>query len=187
MKKSITTLILGFLMLALTVPVQTVMSYSTNESLLEEIAPTEVMALIDDESADFESFEVLTATAADAQAAGHEVAKLHLERLAKARANADHLIDAYMISHAAVPLSPVPPLVEKISNDLTIYYLYQRRMRERIPEGIQQAYKTSLDSLRELQKGYIRASETPNPAANQIRTNKKHSDRLFSDENLRSY
>lgn len=165
----------------------TIMAYSDNTSLLLEINETEVLALIDDEKVNFSSFQELVNVAGDSQDDNYATAVKQLQRLETARENADLMIDVYMRTNQTVPIADPPAIIRKLSNDMTIYYLYDRRMREGVPDGIKATFKTNLETLKELQKGFIRAGDQPRPAARQFATNKKPSDRVFNDSRLRGF
>ena len=77
--------------------------------------------------------------------------------------------------------------------DLSIYRLYTRRMRNEMPEVIENNYKNAIATLRDIQKGVItlqsenNSLETASFNAEEYKTNKDIIDRLFSKERMLEY
>jgi len=67
---------------------------------------------------------------------------------------ADTIIDAYLrAQQGTLPLSPVPPLINGISVDFAIYFLYRRRRdteADELDEGIEIRYKKAMDLLKDV-------------------------------------
>lgn len=163
----------------------TTMAYSTDQHLLNGIDESQVLALIDDEKLNVQSLVELQGVSTDEAHPDQATALKQLQRLDQARINADEMIDVYLISHRTVPIpEPVPGAIRKLSVDLTIYHLYERRMRDNIPDGIEKIFKANIATLKELQRGTIRASDDPKPEAAQFATNKRASDRVFNRDLL---
>ena len=74
-----------------------------------------------------------------------------------------------------------------------IYRLYTRRMRNEMPEVIENNYKNAIATLRDIQKGVITLQsendslETASFNAEEYKTNKDIIDRLFSKERMFEY
>lgn len=79
-------------------------------------------------------------------------------------ATGDALIDSYCSSKYVVPfVAPVQPIVRKLSEDLAIYNLYDRR-GEDIPESVQLRNKNALKLLQDISKGLANLG-APSPSA----------------------
>jgi len=100
-------------------------------------------------------------------------------------------------SDSVSPLQPLPasrfPLLRILAIDLSIYRLYTRRMRNEMPEVIENNYKNAIATLRDIQKGVItlqsenNSLETASFNAEEYKTNKDIIDRLFSKERMLEY
>ena len=106
------------------------------------------------------------------------------------------LIDGYLRGRYTLPLdtpSCSPALNGVLAIDLSIYRLYTRRMRNEMPEVIENNYKNAIATLRDIQKGVItlqsenNSLETASFNAEEYKTNKDIIDRLFSKERMLEY
>ncbi len=61
----------------------------------------------------------------------------------RAIADADTEIDSYIAGRYAVPVSPVPDLLQRLSLDLAVEILYGRRPDLDMPEGVKTAAKNA--------------------------------------------
>ena len=111
------------------------MPYSTKDDILEQIAAAELVRLTDD---------------ADLGAVDEAV-------VARAIADADAEIDAYLGERYTLPLSPVPALARKLSVDIALYNLYSRRLAA--PEPRQRRYEDAKALLREAARGLVALGE----------------------------
>jgi phage gp36-like protein len=111
------------------------MAYSTKDDILEQLSEAELIRLTDDEGEG---------------AVGEAV-------VARAVADADAEVDAYLGERYSLPLSPVPALVRKLSVDIALYNLYSRRLAA--PEARQQRYQEAKALLREAAAGAVRLGE----------------------------
>lgn len=106
---------------------------------------------------------------------------------------ASTLIDGYLRGRYTLPLNIHFPLLRIICIDLSIHRLYSRRMRNEMPDVIEQNYKNSIQTLRDIQKGVISLqsendlfeSSAFNP--DEYRTNKQIIDKLFGKQRLDEY
>ena len=100
------------------------------------------------------------------------------------------LIDGYLRGRYTLPLDTHFPLLRILAIDLSIYRLYTRRMRNEMPEVIENNYKNAIATLRDIQKGVITLQsendslETASFNAAEYKTNKDIIDRLFSKERM---
>ncbi|TDP46069.1 gp436 family protein [Zavarzinia compransoris] len=69
--------------------------------------------------------------------------------VARALVDADDLINSYVASRYAVPLTPVPPIVVKWACDIARLYLY----RDGVPEDVRRAYDNAVKMLGEVTSG----------------------------------
>lgn len=103
------------------------------------------------------------------------------------------LIDGYLRGRYTLPLDTHFPLLRILAIDLSIYRLYTRRMRNEMPEVIENNYKNAIATLRDIQKGVItlqsenNSLETASFNAEEYKTNKDIIDRLFSKERMLEY
>ena len=103
------------------------------------------------------------------------------------------LIDGYLRGRYTLPLDTHFPLLRILAIDLSIYRLYTRRMRNEMPEVIENNYKNAIATLRDIQKGVITLQsendslETASFNAEEYKTNKDIIDRLFSKERMLEY
>lgn len=106
---------------------------------------------------------------------------------------ASTLIDGYLRGRYTLPLNIHFPLLRVLCIDISIYRLYSRRMRNEMPEVIEQNYKNAIQTLKDIQKGIITLeaendlleSSAFNP--DEYRTNKNILDRLFGKQRLNEY
>ena len=88
------------------------------------------------------------------------------------------LIDGYLRGRYTLPLDTHFPLLRILAIDLSIYRLYTRRMRNEMPEVIENNYKNAIATLRDIQKGVITLQsendslETASFNAEEYKTNK---------------
>lgn len=103
------------------------------------------------------------------------------------------LINGYLRGRYTLPLDTHFPLLRILAIDLSIYRLYTRRMRNEMPEVIENNYKNAIATLRDIQKGVITLQsendslETASFNAEEYKTNKDIIDRLFSKERMLEY
>ena len=106
---------------------------------------------------------------------------------------ASTLIDGYLRGRYTLPLNIHFPLLRVLCIDISVYRLYSRRMRNEMPEVIEQNYKNAIQTLKDIQKGVITLeaendlldSSAFNP--DEYRTNKNILDRLFGKKRLNEY
>lgn len=120
------------------------MAYCTIEDIKKLLPETDLVQLTDDEGA----------------------GTINPQRLEEAVAQADADIDSYLSGKYAVPLTPVPAVVKKLSADIAVYNLYSRRL-EQIPETRAERYRNAVRMLEGIARGTISvgAATTPEPAA----------------------
>lgn len=163
----------------------TTMAYSTNTDLAESNDEYSLVQLVDDANTGLDSFELVEQTAVDPQDQLQAEAQRMLTRTSRARADADELIDTFLRTQYQLPLDPVPGLINSLSVDLTIHNLYQRRMRDSMPEHILDLEKRAIDKLRQIQAGTIKIQDKPDVGSGQIAV--RVSNRQFGDDVLRRF
>ncbi len=103
------------------------------------------------------------------------------------------LIDGYLRGRYSLPLNTHFPLLRILAIDLSIHRLYTRRMRDEMPEVIENNYKNAISTLKDIQKGVISLQsendsfETAGFNAEEYKTNKDIIDRLFGKHRLSEY
>jgi phage gp36-like protein len=103
------------------------------------------------------------------------------------------LIDGYLRGRYSLPLNSRFPLLRIVAIDLSIHRLYSRRMRNEMPEVIEDNYRNAISTLRDIQKGIITLQsendllETSNYNPLEYKTNKNILDKLFGQQRLNEY
>lgn len=103
------------------------------------------------------------------------------------------LIDGYLRGRYSLPLDTRFPLLRILAIDLSIHRLYTRRMRDEMPEVIENNYKNAISTLKDIQKGVITLQsendslETAGFNAEEYKTNKEIIDRLFGKNRMNEY
>ena len=106
---------------------------------------------------------------------------------------ASTLIDGYLRGRYTLPLDTQFPLLKILCIDISVYRLYSRRMRDEMPEVIENAYKNAIQTLRDIQKGILSLQaendllETSGFNPQEYKTNKDLIDRLFNRRKLSEY
>ena len=106
---------------------------------------------------------------------------------------ASTLIDGYLRGRYTLPLDTQFPLLKILCIDISVYRLYSRRMRDEMPEVIENAYKNAISTLRDIQKGVVSLQaendllESSGFNPQEYKTNKDLIDRLFNRHKLSEY
>lgn len=111
-------------------------------------------------------------------------------RVAKAITDASGVIDGFLRLRYTVPLAePVPALITKIAQDLSLFELHRRREHEvGMPAGALQAQQQALAQLKAMRDGDMDLGVEPPPAASSATYALADSDDvLFSDETLEEF
>jgi phage gp36-like protein len=112
------------------------------------------------------------------------------QKVSKAIADADEVIDGYLRGRYTLPLPAVPSLIRKLSVDLAVFNLYSRRPELAMPETVMVRYNSAIKMLEGIQKGVITLGAVdfePVPEPGEYRVNKTDEDRIFSKEVLSRY
>ena len=145
---------------------------------IKKLLPEDVLIQLTDD-------EALKPSVIDPQNAAH--IKI-MGRIDETIETADAEINGYCAVKYAVPLSPVPAIVNKLSVELAIYYLYSRRT---VPEAIEKRYEKAIARLKDIARGIIvLAVDPPAPAsttADSARVNKSDRDRIFTRDTLKGF
>lgn len=143
------------------------MAYSTLDDIKKSLTENSIIQLTDDEG---------TGTA-------------NQQRVDKAIADADEIINGYLRGHYDVPLSPAPGLVNKFSVEVSIFNLYSRRPETEMPATVLLRYKEALRFLEQVQKGVasLGVSEESSIPEGEYKTTKTSEDREFTKELLDSF
>ena len=106
---------------------------------------------------------------------------------------ASTLIDGYLRGRYTLPLDTQFPLLKILCIDIAVHRLYSRRMRDEMPEVIENAYKNAISTLRDIQKGVVSLQaendllESSGFNPQEYKTNKDLIDRLFNRRKLSEY
>ena len=100
--------------------------------------------------------------------------------------DAAELIDGYLRGRYTLPLAPTPEIVKRLSVDISIYYLYQRRLDLTMPESLENRYKNSIKLLEQIMKGQVTFAQTGDDIAGSLnlKVNKTSDDRLFTMDTM---
>lgn len=71
--------------------------------------------------------------------------------VAKALADADGEINGYLAIRYALPLNPVPTVIERMACDIARYYLYE----DRVTETVKTRYDAAIKFLTNVSKGVV--------------------------------
>ncbi len=114
---------------------------------------------------------------------------VNADNVARAISDAGELVDGYLRDRYALPLDPVPGLINTLTADIAVYRLYARRAQLDPPAGVAERYKNALNLLGMIQKGSVAlgvgALATPEAAADTVAV--KSATRLFTRETLAGY
>lgn len=107
----------------------------------------------------------------------------------------DGLIDGYLRSRYALPLSEIPPELAGYAEDMAIARIYGCMPERTTPEDVTRAAKEAVAWLRDVQKGLASLSVAELPQAPTggagttgfFRTSKTAEDRIFNDTALDSF
>lgn len=153
------------------------MAYCTPDDIKKLLPEETVIQLTDDEN--------LKPSAIDPDNTEHAAI---IARINEAIETADAEIDGYCAVKYSVPLSPVPAVVNKLSVELAIYYLYSRRS---VPEKIEKRYDKAVSRLKDIARGLLTLGVDPEPAASvtadSAQVNKTTSDRVFTRDSLKGF
>lgn len=107
-------------------------------------------------------------------------------RISDAITKADALIDTFLRAQHTVPLTTVDEIIERLSIDLSFYFLNRRRRVHEDDPGLKQLYKESMDLLKMIAKGDIKISDSTAFAntAGYIKTNKTSDSKVYDDDKM---
>jgi phage gp36-like protein len=147
-------------------------TYSTIDSILKNISSDELILNVNDENR--ESAVIDLTDPADK-------CRIRVEEQIKAAAVE---CNGYIISRYTIPFAVVPDLLIEISDDITIFNLYKRRLKLDMPESLERNYKNRIAQLRDIQKSVINLGvaeqQESSGMASEARVNKTTDDRIFS-------
>ena len=118
--------------------------------------------------------------------------QVNAARVASAREEIDNLLDASLrVGGYTLPFASVPPIVKGISINGTIYFLWQRKKKQNMPEGMKDL-KKSIDALLakiENKPNYLGVTDASAPPAGggSYVTNKTAEDRVFTKDKLSQF
>lgn len=153
------------------------MAYSTAAEIKHQLSEEIIIQLTDDEHVEPETIDD----------ANPDHAAM-VTRIDEAIETADAEIDGYCATRYAVPFVTVPALINKLSVEIAIYYLYARRT---IPEKIEARYDKVIARLKDIARGTFTLGTDPAPtgstAAGGAESNKTTDDRVFTRESLKGF
>lgn len=103
------------------------------------------------------------------------------------------LIDGYLRGRYTLPLNTHFPILKILCIDIAVHRLYSRRVRNEMPDVIENAYNKSIQTLRDIQKGIVTLQgendllETSNFNPEEYKANKTMLDRIFNRHKLNEY
>lgn len=117
------------------------MPYIVQADLIEQLSVSKLIQLTDDE----------------------KLGVVNTDRVNRAIAKAQGVVDGYLQSRYTVPLAAPSELVKGWMIVLVKYELYQRR--DQISESLEAAYKAAMGQLRDVQSGKLLLGVEPLPSA----------------------
>jgi len=145
--------------------ISSIMPYSTDNDLYDRMDENLVIQLTDD-----------TGTG-----------QINQTKLDALRDDCSELINTYLRGRYEVPLDPGPKILTIIEADLLVYKLYTRRADYEIPDSVKDQQKNAMKTLNDINRGNIKLEDQPDVGEGQYVSNKKSTDRLFSDDTLKSF
>jgi phage gp36-like protein len=107
--------------------------------------------------------------------------------VAQALADASAEIDGYLGVRYALPLTFVPPVIERICCDIARYYLFD----DRVSEAVRNRYLSAVAMLKSMSAGSVTlgsaAAPAPDAAATGVTVRARSRTRVFGDDVLDSY
>jgi len=152
------------------------MPYSTLTDIKNLLPEETIIQLTDDEN--------LKPGAINPDDADHA---LIIGRVDEAIGAADAEINGYCAVKYTVPFSSVPRLVNGLSVEIAIYYLYARRT---VPERIEKRYEKAVARMKDISRGLLSLGIDPPPApvsSGGAESNKPVSDRVFTRDSLKGF
>lgn len=142
------------------------MAYATQADLLNHLTEQELIELTD-----------------DAQTGAIDAAKV-----TAAIEEADGLIDSYCRGRYTLPLV-VSKQVRKLSIDIVLYYLFQRRRT--IPDSIRQAYEDAVSLLQKVSSGAAALDQPPSSTQSTeldvVKKDREDEPRVFEDSQMEGF
>ena len=147
------------------------MPYATATDLLTRFDAAEIAQRVDRLVPRVVTAELLRDVAAanplsdytDEEAAQAGVAMIVVDRALR---DAADTINSYISGRYSLPLSPVPPVLERIACDLARYYLYD----DQVTEPIKQRHDDCIKVLRDVQAGRVQLGADADSGAQPVST-----------------
>jgi len=175
------------LVLVLILTAFSAMAYHTNTDLANSSDERLIVQSVDDERTNLPTIKAVEAAAADDQHEHYEAAQKMLSIIESKRDDSDEMINTYMRGTHPVPLNPVPAYITDISVDLTKHKIIKRRMGADMDKNYRLLESDAISKLEKIQQGKIKVSDSPDVGAGHIKTNKKKSDKIWTDDLLGRY
>ncbi len=112
-------------------------------------------------------------------------AEIQGEIVDEAIAASDEVIDAYLRGRYELPIPETPPMLKRLSVNITLFHLYARRPEGDIPDAVQMQYKEAVRMLEKIRDGKLTIGESQGEAAPEgsvYRANKKASEKVFGND-----
>lgn len=141
------------------------MAYTTQTEIIKAISEEVVKQLTDDDN----------------------IGEIVEANVTAAIARADSEIDGYCAVKYSVPFTTVPPVVAGLSLDMSIYYLYKRRI---VSDDVQKSYDNAIARCKDISSGKMSLGVDPPPAASTsdgAESNKSTSDRIFTRDSMKGF
>ncbi|MBI1936664.1 MAG: DUF1320 family protein [Ignavibacteriales bacterium] len=150
------------------------MAYSTVDGISKKIDQRILIQLLDDESRQQDLIDLT------------DPADPVVERFSQIANEVAEGINDSLRGRYKLPLSQTSTTIQSISDDMVIYNIKKRRMRDSMPESEQKIFNDSTKQLQQIQRGETTLDLEPaapdtQGISGEIRVNKTASDRYFSD------
>ena len=139
--------------------------YCTINNIINDITYKTLCDLVNDENVNYEEINLNDDT-------------VFGNRVTEQINNSKTEIDFYLNNKLIISENNIPPIINSIATDITIYNLYKRRFLSKIPQGVLNNYNKRIEQLKEIANGNVNIfNNTENE--NKYLINKTKQDRIF--------
>ncbi|MFH0733238.1 MAG: DUF1320 domain-containing protein [bacterium] len=117
--------------------------YCTINDLINDITKQVIIELVNDENINPEDINLTTED------------NIYTSRITEQINTAEEEINGYILNKVNFPSLAVPKLITIICRDISIYYLYKRRLILNIPDSIKNIYMYRISQLKDIALGKI--------------------------------
>jgi len=150
--------------------------YCTIEDLVKDMSLPIIKELVNDENINPDEINLFLPES------------IYLDRVLKQIRNAEIEINIFLTNMQEFPQADTPDILNIICKDITIYYLYKRRLNQSIPDSILSLYQMRISQLKDIAEGKRHLNQISAESINaEYITNKTENDKLFTGNLLGKY